>query len=166
MNNIGWKPDFLIAQAQFYDPKTIKAARTVSFPPTWVYLNSWPFELADQNPAARAIIDILHARHPTAPLTDFTGLAFNAWLLWADAARTCGSQLTVGCVLDHAASYPAWTAGGFVAPRNTDPADAHQSECFLMMRVTPQGFVYDRKTTAPNDGIYNCSPANVVPLTG
>jgi hypothetical protein len=33
-----------------------------------------------------------------------------------------------------------------------------------MMDVTPNGFVYDKGVTQPNNGIYNCDPRNVVPL--
>jgi hypothetical protein len=31
-----------------------------------------------------------------------------------------------------------------------------------MMDVTPNGFVYDKDVTQPNQGIYNCDKANVV----
>ena len=33
------------------------------------------------------------------------------------------------------------------------------------MDVTPNGFVYDKDVTQPNNGIYNCDPANVIKLT-
>ena len=34
------------------------------------------------------------------------------------------------------------------------------------MRLTPQGFVYDKKVTQPNQGPYNCDPRNLVKVSG
>src|SRR6185312_6297607 len=35
-NNVGWKLDWMLVFAQFYDPKTIAAARVTKFPTTYV----------------------------------------------------------------------------------------------------------------------------------
>jgi ABC-type branched-subunit amino acid transport system substrate-binding protein len=164
-NNVGWKLDFLIANAQFYDPKTIKAAGAAQFPTTYVYLNHWPFELADRNPAVKQAIDILHASDPNAAKTDFTALAFNAWTLWAQSATECGSNLTVDCVLQKAGAHKDWTSGGLFPARDTDPNNSHQTPCYTLMKVTPDGFVYDEKATQPNNDIFNCGPENVAKLS-
>ena len=37
--------------------------------------------------------------------------------------------------------------------------------CSLAIRVTPDGFEYDEELTEPNEGVFNCDPANVVELT-
>jgi ABC-type branched-subunit amino acid transport system substrate-binding protein len=165
-NNIGWKPAYMIENAQFYDPKTIKAAKSTNFPTTYIYLSHWPFELANQNPTVAEAIKILHDSDPSAPTTDFTALAFSAWALWAKSATACGSNLTVDCVLQKAASNHQWTGGGLYPAHDVDPANAHTLPCITMLKVTPNGFVYDKQATDPNqDQIFNCSPDNVVKLS-
>ena len=48
---------------------------------------------------------------------------------------------------------------------DVNPANAHTIPCFTLLRVTPQGFVYDEAATKPTQDIFNCSPSNVVKLT-
>ena len=67
-------------------------------------------------------------------------------------------------MLQKAGSEQAWTAGGLFPPRNTDPKNPQQPTCYVMMDATANGFVYDKAITQPNNGIYNCDPANVVTL--
>ena len=164
ISNVGLKLDYVVEGTQFYDPKTIAAARTASHPPTWVYLSHLPFEMASTYPVVQQLENIMRASkaHPT--YNDFVALAFNAWTLWAKSATACGNTLTQACVLAKAASETAWTAGGFYSPRNTDPANPLQPTCYVLMKVTTGGFVYDRTVTRPNTGIYNCDPKNVVAL--
>ena len=164
-NNVGWKLDFLLENAQFYDPKVVKAANNAHFPDTYVYLNHWPFELADRNPVVKQAVDILAASDPSAPKTDFTAMAFSAWALWAQSATECGSNLTVACVLQKAGAHKDWTAGGLYTPRDTSPTNQQQPQCFTLLKLTPTGFVYDEKATRPNNDIFNCSPDNVVRLS-
>jgi ABC-type branched-subunit amino acid transport system substrate-binding protein len=164
-NNVGWKPDWMVAFAQYYDPKTIAAARVTQFPTTYVQIGHWPFEMADRNAAAAQVVRVLHASDPAAATTEFTASAFNAWLLWAKSATECGSTLTTDCVLAKAAANRNWSAGGLFPAHDVNPATAHMVNCFALMRVTRSGFVYDEKATQPNQSIYNCSPNNIVTLT-
>jgi ABC-type branched-subunit amino acid transport system substrate-binding protein len=163
-NNVGWKPTYFIENAQFYDPKTIKAAKSTNFPTTYIYLNHWPFELADQNSTVAQEIKILHDSDPNAATTDFTALAFSAWALWAKSATECGANLTQDCVLQKAAANHDWSSGGMYPAHDVDPANAHTSPCITMLKVTPNGFVYDKDATKPNQDIFNCGPDNVVKL--
>ncbi len=48
----------------------------------------------------------------------------------------------------------------------TVPGKQNASDCFLLVRLTPDGFVYDKKATQPNRGLYNCNPDNYVPVSG
>ncbi len=164
ITNVGLKLDYMVEGTQFYDPKTIAAARASSFPPTWVYVSHLPFEMASQYPVVQQLEDIMTARDPHPKYNDFVALAFNAWTLWAKSATACGANLTQDCVLAKAGSEKSWTAGGFYTPRDTDPAHPLQPTCYALMKVTPDGFVYDRAVTQPNDGIYNCDSRNVVDL--
>jgi ABC-type branched-subunit amino acid transport system substrate-binding protein len=160
-NDVGYKPSFVLFAPQFYDPKSVAAAKSIEFPPTYVGLNHLPFELADQYPVLKEVKSILSASISSPKLTSFTMTGFNAWLLWAKSAEQCGSNLTQDCVLQKAGSYSSWTAGGLFPPVSTMPGKQHSSDCTLLMRLTPNGFVYDKKVTAPNDGPYNCDPKNV-----
>ncbi len=164
-NNDGWKLDWMLVFAQFYDPKTIAAAKATQFPTTYVQIVHWPFELANRNPAVAQAIRVLHASDPAAPTTDFTASAFSSWLLWAKSATECGSTLTVDCVLSKAGANHNWSAGGLYPSHDVDPAHRHMIDCFALMRVTKNGFVYDQKATEPNQDIFNCAPDNVVTLS-
>jgi hypothetical protein len=97
--------------------------------------------------------------------TSFTGLAISAWTLWAKSATECGSNLTQECILAKAGAYTDWTAGGLFPPHSTVPGKQGQIDCFVLMRLTPNGFVYDRAATKPNKDVYNCDPSNLVKVT-
>ena len=79
-------------------------------------------------------------------------------------ATACGNDLTQDCVLQKAGTEKEWTAGGLFPPRDTDPNNKHQTQCYVIMDVTPNGFVYDKEVTQPNNGIYNCDPKNAVDI--
>jgi ABC-type branched-subunit amino acid transport system substrate-binding protein len=163
MNDTGFKPEWTLFAQTFYSPKSVQAAKTVSnLPTSYVNLYNLPFELADQFPVVQQVKDIMAAGPGTANLDSFTDLAFNAWTLWAKSATDCGTNLTQACVLQKASAYPAWTAGGLFAPVDTNPATHQPTDCTILMRLTANGFVYDKKATAPNNGVYNCDPKNLI----
>ncbi len=164
ISNVGLKLDYVVEGTQFYDPKTIAAAKATSFPSTWVYLSHLPFEMASQYPVVQQLESIMKAWNAHPKFNDFVALAFSAWTLWAKSATACGNDLTQACVLAKAASEKNWTAGGFYSPRDTNPANPLQPTCYVLMKVTPSGFVYDKAATQPNNGVYNCDPRNVVAL--
>ena len=164
ISNVGLKLDFVVEGTQFYDPKTIAAAKSSPLPPTWVYVSHLPFEMAAQYPVVQQLESIMTAWNPHPTYNDFVALAFNAWTLWAKSATACGNELTQECVLSKAGSEKDWTAGGFYSARDTNPANPLQPTCYALLKVTTGGFVYDRAVTQPNQGIYNCDARNVVTL--
>jgi ABC-type branched-subunit amino acid transport system substrate-binding protein len=131
-------------------------------PATYVYSNYIPFEMANSNPVAKEAVNLLTTTTTAKKLTGLSALSLSAWLLWADSATACGSNLTVRCVLDKAAQHPEWDAGGFGAPFNTDPAKLSYSQCFLMLKIDKSGFTYDKTVTNPNKGLFNCNADNIV----
>ncbi|MBX6389066.1 MAG: ABC transporter substrate-binding protein [Frankia sp.] len=166
MNNVGLDLDFMLVENQLYNDLTKQAFAAAEFPPTWVVLTHLPWELADEYPVMKQARDIVTAKVPDADFTDFTALGFSAWTLWAKSATACGDNLTVQCVLDNAAKERSWTAGGIYPEGQVlTPGEQHISNCLLLMKVTEEGFVYDREATKPTDDIYNCDPQNVVTLT-
>jgi ABC-type branched-subunit amino acid transport system substrate-binding protein len=164
IKDVGLKLTWMLLGNAYYEPATIAAVKSVGVTqPTYQYFSHLPFEM-DSDPLVKQIKTIMSVV-PKATYTDFTALAFNAWTLWAKSATACGNDLTQDCVLQKAGTETAWTAGGLFPPRDTDPKNPHQTTCYVMMDVTPNGFVYDKDVTQPNTGIYNCDPKNVVKLT-
>ena len=162
MSNVGWSPAFVLFAQTFYSPKSIQAARSIaSFPPAYVNISNVPWELAKDFPVVQEAKKIMEASSSNPSYTAFTALGFDTWTLWAESATACGDNLTQACVLKNAAAHRAWTAGGFFAPVNTDPKAIGATDCTLLVRVTKAGFVYDKKATQPNNGIYNCDPSNL-----
>ena len=162
MKNIGFNPEFMLLTSQFFSPDTVKSAKSVSYPPTYAALGHLPFELSAQYPVMALAKSIVTAAAPHTALGDFTAAAFSAWTLWAKSATACGSDLTVTCVLQKGGSETVWTAGGMFPPVVTAPGNQKLSPCLLEMRLTTNGWVYDKAVTNPDKGsVYNCNPKNL-----
>jgi ABC-type branched-subunit amino acid transport system substrate-binding protein len=170
MTTAGYHPAFVALGTQFDNAQTQQAvAANPSLPPVYVETQWWPLAQASQNPSTEELVTIMHkyAKGDTIDFDDEIGA--ESWLLWAKAASACGaSNLTVTCVLNHAAATTNWDAGGIEAPiaklvlSNDDP---QPTPCFAMLQLTAKGIIYDKKLTAPTQSIWNCNPKNVVHLT-
>jgi ABC-type branched-subunit amino acid transport system substrate-binding protein len=162
INDVGWNPAFLLFGQAVYDQNAVSAAKSVGhLPPTYTDLTSVPWELANQYPVVAQARSILAAKISNPKYNYFTTLGFNAWVLWAQSATACGDNLTQACVLQKAGSRPSWDAGGLFAPVNTDPTLHDYTDCVLVMRLTADGWTYDKAITDPNHGIFNCDPRNL-----
>jgi ABC-type branched-subunit amino acid transport system substrate-binding protein len=160
-SDVGWNPDVMALGVQNYNAGTITLAKEGVLPTTYVSMSYWPFEAAAQERAMQQAIDLIKSSSKLTP--DFAHLqALNAWLLWAVAAKACGSQLTGDCVIAHAGSQTGWTGGGIMAPIDTHVGASVLSDCFTVLKATPAGFVLAPSVTMPNKDIFNCDPANVV----
>ncbi|MCU1380011.1 MAG: ABC-type branched-chain amino acid transport system periplasmic component-like protein [Acidimicrobiales bacterium] len=162
--DVGWKPDVLPLGVQNYNAGTIALAKEGVLPTTYVTTTYWPFEAAAKNPAVGQAIELIKSTSKLTP--GFAHLqALNAWLLWASSAKACGSQLTGACVIEKAGSWKGWTGGGIIAPVDTQVGGGVISQCFVLLKATPTGFVLVPEITKPNNKIFNCDPANVVEVT-
>jgi hypothetical protein len=163
MLDTGFKPQWVLFGQTFYSPKSVAAAKVAAYVPnSFVDLSNLPWEMADQFPVVKQAIGIMAAGPGTKGLDSFTSLAFNSWTLWAQSATACGTNLTQDCVLQKAAAHPAWDAGGLFPPVNTDPKAQDFTNCVLLMNLTKNGWVYDKKATQPNNGVYNCGADNLM----
>ncbi|MCW2547774.1 MAG: ABC-type branched-chain amino acid transport system periplasmic component-like protein [Mycobacterium sp.] len=163
-DDVGWKPDVLPLGVQNYNAGTIELAKSGVLPPTYVSTTYVPFEAADTSPATQQAVALIKASSHLTP--DFAHLqALDAWLLWASAAKACGSQLTGACVIAKAGNEKGWTGGGIIAPVDTHVGPGVLSDCFVLVKATATGFVLAPEITKPNKGIFNCDPANVVAVT-
>ena len=170
MTTAGFKPAFVILGAQFDNSQTQKdVAANPTLPPVYVETQWWPLAQASQNPSTEELVTIMHKYAKGDPIDFDDEEGMESWLLWAKAASACGAgNLTVNCVLNHAAATTNWDAGGIQAPiakltlSNENP---QPTPCFALLQLTAKGIVYDKKLTAPTQSIWNCNPKNVVQLT-
>lgn len=171
MTTAGYKPTFMLLTPQYYQSSTLKAASQFHLPPTYVVLQTWPFELASQSPGLQELQQIMKRYSSTSPVDFDDETAFDSWVLFAKSATACGSKLSVSCVLTSAASQRNWTAGGLAAPvaqlaqSNANPTP---SDCFALMQVEAGHFVYAKSLTTPNTQIWQCSRKTLfrVPANG
>jgi hypothetical protein len=168
MTTAGFDPKFVLLGVQFYAHSTIQAMAGLSLPPVYVETSWWPLELASKSPATEQLLEVMH-KYASGDTVDFDDEeAAEAWLLWAKDASACGTNLTVSCVLDKAATQKDWSAGGIEAPvaqLKFSDQDPQQSPCFALLQAKPGGFVYDKAVTQPTQSIWNCNPKNVYKLT-
>jgi hypothetical protein len=161
----GWYPEVITMQPNMLDLTfEAEAKDTVGGD---VYLRSiFPtFDMRDDVPALADYFDLMETHNPDGKYPALLGeQALSSWLMFAKAASACGDDLTRDCLLTEAQGLTDWTAGGLHAP--TMPGNSQASTCGALMQLTPEGFKYDETLTAPDDGIYNCSPDNVFDLAG
>jgi len=154
--------DWIRTDANHYDQKLIEVGGS-AINNTYVRTVFWPFEEAADNPATQEYLDAFAEYKPDGKAEANLGLqAWSAWLLFAQAARECGSNLTRTCVYDNLLTVDDWTGGGLHAVQ--DPANNVAGDCFALILATPDGF--ELADIDPNDGIYSCNPDNLYELTG
>ena len=163
MKDISWSPQFIYYTSQFYTPQTVQAAKSLgTYSPTYVGLSHLPFELSDQFPILADIKQQLTSAVASPRFTEYTAEAYSAWSLFALSATQCGADLTSACVLQKAGAHTDWTGAGLTPPVSTSPTNSKPSNCWLVIRLTTNGWVYDKKITAPDSGLYNCDAKNTV----
>ena len=168
MTTAAYKPAFVVLGVQFYNSTTSAGvAANPGLPPVHVETQR-PLQMASQNPSTEQLVNVMHtyAKGDTVDFDDEEGA--ESWLLWAKSASACGTDLTVTCVLNHAAAEKNWSAGGIQAPvaqlslSNDNPTP---SPCFALLKTEPNTFSYDKAVTQPTQSIWNCNPKNVIHLT-
>jgi hypothetical protein len=158
-SDVGFKPAAVVGNAALYSGTFIKGNDALADIPVYIDVMMYPFELADDNPPTQQFLDVLDdavpgwSDNPKALAVD----GFSAWLLFAQSAKACGSELTRDCVLEKAAAAGTWDAGGLRAPVEISVGEPKGPECGLVMRATPDGFEYDEEITKPNQGIFHCN---------
>ena len=122
-----------------------------------------PF-LAEENPATQQYLDLFEELKPDGKSEALLGYnSFSSWLLFATAAKACGSDLTRRCVLEAAEGVTDWTGGGLHAP--TDPSTGKGPRCSMVIEASPDGFAVP-DDFEPTDGLFRCDEDSVVALEG
>ena len=163
MQTEGWYPTFTILQPNYFDAKYAEEGAGSVSEATYMRSPFPTFDMADEAPAMADYLELMERYNPEGKTAMLGMQGLSAFLLFATAANACGAELTRACVLEQSAAQQGWTAGGLHSPQT--PGNLVATECSLAIRVTPEGFLYDEELTQPNDGIYNCDPANVAQLT-
>jgi ABC-type branched-subunit amino acid transport system substrate-binding protein len=154
--------DWIRTDANHYDAKLIDVGGA-AIKNTFIRSVFYPFEDAKQNPATQQYLDAFAQYKPEGKAKAYLGLqAFSAWLLFAQAAKECGADLTRKCVYDNLQKVHDWTGGGLHSTQ--DPGANVPGDCFALFEATPEGF--ELADINPNDGIYSCNPKNAYELTG
>jgi ABC-type branched-subunit amino acid transport system substrate-binding protein len=166
MQTENWYPEFIVMQPNMYDQKFEDEAKAAAGPAVYSRIVFPMFDMDGEDYPGMADYQALMEQYrPDGKYPALLGAqALSGMLLFAQAAGECGSDLTRQCLLDNAAAQDDWTAGGLHSP--TDPGNSQAPECGIIVKFTPDGYVYDEEATDPNEGIFNCSPDNVVELTG
>ena len=149
-------PDFIRSSPNQVDPRLTDIAGSALKGNTFIWSGNVPFNEAADNPGLTKYLELFEEYKPDAKTEAFLGVnAFSAWLLFAQAAKECGADLTRRCVYDNAKKVHEWTGGGLHAP--SDPGANKGSGCYLVLKATPNGF--ERVKIDTNEGIFNCNRA-------
>jgi ABC-type branched-subunit amino acid transport system substrate-binding protein len=160
MAQVGFYPEVIMVNTNMYDTRYLELVGD-STRNTLIRTAYTPFELADENPATADYLELMERYNPSGKLAQLGAQAVSSFLLFAQAASACGAELTRACLMENAGTVTEWTGGGLHAPMN--PAEGTAPQCFTVIAVTPGAFTIDEAFTEPNEGIFNCDPANVVP---
>jgi ABC-type branched-subunit amino acid transport system substrate-binding protein len=147
------------ADANNYVPQLAKANTSGNADNLYVRLAFTPFEEANGNPATKKYIDLVEKSGGDIGLLGVQ--AASSFLLWATAARQCGSDLTRDCVLANAKKVKKWTAGGLHA--ETDPGDNLPPECGLLVKLDGTKWV---RVAPKKANTFDCDPSYRVKVTG
>ncbi len=156
MKDQGYKPDWISGAGNLYDQRLVNLGGD-AIRSTYIVTTFPPFEQASSYPALDQYLKLFKQYLPNGKAKALLGAqGFSAWLLFAQAAKQCGTDLTRRCVYDNLKKVHQWTGGGLHA--QTDPGAGTPSDCFALLEASPSGFQLAKIPTTT--GIYNCSPGN------
>ena len=154
MATANWYPEIQISPSQLYTANFLTLAGKIS-KNYYTYIPTTPFEEASTSPAIQTYLSAVSTYAPKATKTFFGITGFSAWLLFAEAVKSCGSNVTRTCIEDYVATQTAWTGGGLQGPIN--PAANIASQCFILMKADVDHWTQAYPSTP---GQYDCSPLN------
>ena len=163
---IDYKLDWIASNGNMYDQSLLDGAgSSVDTNTLYVQMAVTPFLAADKVPAVAQYEELFKQYLPNGKNEAALGLnSFSAWLLFAQSAKACGADLTRTCLLEKGQATSSWDGGGISA--QADPSNpSTPPQCIAMVKTNADG-KFDMIDWQTTDGVYNCSPDNVVKLTG
>jgi ABC-type branched-subunit amino acid transport system substrate-binding protein len=153
-----WKPTILIGTSTIFTPNLVKEAGAAA-EGALSYTNIVPFSDAAPGTATAMYLDLLDKYVKKANHGLLGANSMSAWLLWATAAKACGSELTRKCVTTKVLAVHKWTAGGLHAV--SDPGAGKAPPCFILVEVKNGAWA----RAHPDKG-FDCDDSYVVPTAG
>ena len=164
MDTAGWEPDVLMLSANFYDANYAEEAGDIA-PNLYIQSQFHPFELADDNKATQDYLDLMEQYNPDGKVAGLGVQALSSYLLFAQAATECGSDLTAECLLENAEA-AARLDRGWAARRHRPPATRCRAIATFCSDSRRTASSTTRRPPSRRTGVYNCSPDNVMTLSG
>jgi ABC-type branched-subunit amino acid transport system substrate-binding protein len=116
-----------------------------------------PLEEANIVPAVQQYLSIVKGDGGSVSQLGEQGVS--SFLMWATAAKACGSTLTRQCIVNHLSQVHNWTAGGLHAP--TDPGKNMPPSCGVLVKL--QGTKWVRAYPS-KPGTFDCNPKYIAPV--
>jgi hypothetical protein len=110
-----------------------------------------PLEEANDVPAVKQYIDIV--KGDGGSISQLGEQAVSSFLLWATAAKECGSNLTRQCMVNNMSKVHSWTGGGLHA--ETDPGNNMPPQCGMVIHLN--GTKWER-AFPKKAGTFDCNP--------
>jgi ABC-type branched-subunit amino acid transport system substrate-binding protein len=155
---LNFKPIWM-TDANFYDQQFAKWNTNGNGNNVYVREAFTPLEQASINPATQKYLDIVKGNK--GDVNQLGEQAASSFLLWATAAKSCGSNLTRDCVMSYISKLKSWTGGGMHA--SGDPAANLPPNCGLILKLDGTKFT---QYWPQQQGQYDCSPSYLVKITG
>jgi ABC-type branched-subunit amino acid transport system substrate-binding protein len=147
------------ADANFYDLAFAKWNKDGLADKVYIRESYVPLFEADSNPATQQYLDIVEKTG--GDVNQLGEQSASAFLLWATAAKACGSDLTRDCVVKELSGIHKWTGGGLHA--EADPGANLPSTCGMLMGLKGTDFV---RVEPKEPGTYACDPSYAAKLSG
>ncbi|HJM29436.1 MAG: ABC transporter substrate-binding protein [Acidimicrobiales bacterium] len=138
--------------ANFYENSCREANSDGVMDRTYVRMAFVPFEEREYSKAVSDYLDIMEVAGGEIALLGMQ--AASAFMLWATAAKACGSELTRECVLSEAEKIEEWSGGGLHVASN--PGVNEPPPCGIVLELV--GDTYER-IFPPEPGTYACDDA-------
>ena len=146
-------------EANFYDTNFAKWNTNGNADNVYVRMTYYPFEQADKVPAVKQYLEIVKANGGSTSLLGMQATA--AFLLWAEAAKSCGSTLSRDCMMSTLAKVTTYDAGGLQSA--TNPGANMPGDCGLVLKM--KGSIYEQ-VLPTTIGTQACDSKYLVKLSG
>ncbi len=155
---IGYNPMWM-QEANFYDTNFAKWNTSGNGDNVYVRMSYYPLEQADINPAVAKYIELVKANGGSTSLLGEQAAA--AFLLWAQGAQACGSNLTSDCVISTLKKVTSYDAGGLQSP--TNPGANMPGDCAMVLKLTGTKYT---QFLPEKVGTQSCNSKYLIKLTG
>ena len=135
MQDQQFEPDVIDLGQQYYDPALAESPGSEG---AYVLTNTTPFEEAEGNPALQVYLHWLDEAAPGVAPTTLGVQAFSAGLLFAQAMKELGSDVTRDNLIAELTKITEWDGGGL--HMLTNPGENELVNCFLYLQIKDGAF--------------------------